>query len=110
MGTKPAPATPPSRGRGRPPGHPKSGGRKKGTPNRITGELRLWLGKLITKQRKQIEADLQAVEPGQRLVMLERLMQYVIPKKQAVRAEVENLTENELADLAALMLEKMSDE
>lgn len=96
--------------RGRPPGHPKSGGRKKGTPNRITGELRLWLGKLITKQRKQIEADLQAVEPGQRLVMLERLMQYVIPKKQAVRAEVENLTENELADLAALMLEKMSDE
>lgn len=108
MNTEPKPAA--SRGRGRPPGHPKSGGRKKGTPNRITGELRLWLGKLITKQRKQIEADLQAVEPGQRLVMLERLMQYVIPKKQAVRAEVENLTENELADLAALMLEKMSDE
>ena len=76
-----------SRGPGRPRGHPKSGGRKKGTPNKITSELRVWLGELLTRQRRQIEADLKAVGPGQRLFMLEKLMQYVIPKKQAVRAE-----------------------
>lgn len=63
-------------------------GRPKGTPNKITQDMRQWLSTVIDKNRRQIERDLKALEPKERLQMLEKLMQYVIPKQQAVSADV----------------------
>ena len=63
-------------------------GRPKGTPNKITQDMRQWLSTVIDKNRRQIERDLEALEPKERLQMLEKLMQYVIPKQQAVSADV----------------------
>jgi len=63
-------------------------GRPKGTPNKITQDMRQWLSTVIDKNRRQIERDLKPLEPKERLQMLEKLMQYVIPKQQAVSADV----------------------
>ena len=41
----PVDVLPPKRGPGRPPGHPKTGGRKKGVPNRTTLETREYIQK-----------------------------------------------------------------
>ena len=73
-------------------------GRPKGTPNKITQDMRQWLSTVIDKNRRQIERDLKALEPKERLQMLEKLMQYVIPKQQAVKAEVDfaTLTDDQL--------------
>ena len=73
-------------------------GRPKGTPNKITQDMRQWLSTVIDKNRRQIERDLKALEPKERLQMLEKLMQYVIPKQQAVSAEVDfsTLTDDQL--------------
>lgn len=73
-------------------------GRPKGTPNKITQDMRQWLSTVIDKNRRQIERDLKALEPKDRLQMLEKLMQYVIPRQQAVRAEVDidTLTDDQL--------------
>lgn len=64
-------------------------GRPKGTPNRITQDVRAWLSAVIDGNRKQMERDLKTLEPKDRLQMLEKLMQYVIPKQQTVRADLE---------------------
>ena len=79
----------------RPKGTPKTGGRQKGTPNKVTASVKGWLSCLIDKNRKQIERDLKAVEPMERLQMIEKLMQYVVPKQQAIKAAVsfDNMTD-----------------
>jgi hypothetical protein len=73
-------------------------GRPKGSPNRVTGEVRAWLSKLIDKNRKQIEKDLKALEPKDRLYVLEKFMQYTVPKMQSVEAKIDlnRLTDEQL--------------
>ncbi len=73
-------------------------GRPKGTPNKITADMRGWLTAVIDKNRKQMEKDLKRLEPKDRLQILEKLMQYVIPKQQAVSADIDfgRLTDEQL--------------
>jgi hypothetical protein len=73
-------------------------GRPKGTPNKVTGEVRTWLAGLIDKNRKQIERDLKQLKPKDRLYILEKLMQYTVPKQQAVTAQIsiDSLTDSQL--------------
>lgn len=63
-------------------------GRPKGTPNKVTQNMREWIAALIDNNREQIEEDLKALEPKERVQMLERLMQYVVPKQQAVSTDM----------------------
>lgn len=73
-------------------------GRPKGTPNKVTQDLRKWLSSVIDKNRKQMERDLKALPARERLQMLERLMQYVVPKQQAISAKIDYaaMSESEL--------------
>lgn len=96
-----------SQRKGRPKGTPKTGGRKKGTPNRITKDVRVWLVDLVSKNRRQLERDLQELEPKDRVMMLEKLMQYVIPKKQAIRAEISELSDEDITDVADRILTEL---
>lgn len=73
----------------------KTGGRQKGTPNKVTANAREWLGKLIDENRAQIKRDLKALEPKERLLVLEKFMSYAIPKLQAVSASVDIDTLND---------------
>ena len=73
-------------------------GRPKGTPNKVTADVKTWLAGLIDNNRQQVEDDLKALEPKERLMILERLMQYTVPKQQAVSAQIDlnNLTDEQL--------------
>ena len=62
-------------------GTPKTGGRGKGTPNKVTGTLKEFIGGIIDENRERIKEDLELLEPKDRLLVLEKLMQYVIPKQ-----------------------------
>ncbi len=66
-------------------------GRPKGIPNKVTQNMREWISALIDNNREQIEEDLKALEPKERVQMFERLMQYVVPKQQAVSADLQDL-------------------
>lgn len=96
----------------RPKGTPKTGGRQKGTPNKVTASVKSWLSCLIDKNRKQIERDLKAVEPMERLQMLEKLMQYVVPKQQAIKAAVsfDNMTDEELNALVGELTKEIGED
>ena len=58
----------------------KYGGRKKGTPNKLTKELRLVLKEVIYNELENIEERLDQLEPKQRLELVVKLMPYVFPK------------------------------
>ena len=86
-------------------------GRPKGKPNKITADTRQWLAAVIDKNRRQMEKDLKALEPKDRLQMLEKLMQYVIPKQQAVSADVnvDSLTDGQVDNIVN-RLARLADE
>lgn len=69
-------------------GTPKTGGRQKGTPNKITGTLKDFVSEMIDANRDQMQQDLKALSPKDRLLILEKLMQYTLPKQQAITADV----------------------
>ena len=64
-------------------------GRPKGTPNKITADLRLKINAIVEKQIESIESDLQSLEPMQRLQIVEKLISYCVPKLQAQSFEID---------------------
>ena len=64
-------------------------GRPKGSANKVTSDLREWVRMLIDGNRKQLEKDLLALEPKARWQVVEKLMQYTIPKMQSVEAKID---------------------
>lgn len=67
-------------------------GRPPGTPNKITTDLKTFVADILEMNREAIKRDLEALEPYQRLQILEKLMKYVIPQEKSsqsveVRAE-----------------------
>ena len=79
------------------PGCPKTGGRKKGTPNKVTGTLKEWLEDILNENRQQIKDDLAALKPKDRLLIIEKLLQYVIPK-QKTELEITGLEPQQAAE------------
>lgn len=76
-------------------GTEKTGGRTKGTPNKTTSNLKNWINALIEDNREQVVKDLKKLEPKDRLVILERLMQYIVPKQQSISVEAQIQAEYE---------------
>ena len=58
----------------------KYGGRQKGTPNRLTKELRAILKEALHKELESIGERLEQLEPKERLEVLIKLMPFVFPK------------------------------
>ena len=69
---------------GRRKGTEKTGGRKKGTPNRISGTVKEWIASIIDTNRNKFEEDLELLEPGERVRVISNLLLYVTPKMQSV--------------------------
>ena len=71
-------------GRKKDDGRGRLGGRVKGTPNKVTGSLKEFIKNLIDDNRAKIIDDMKELEPYQRLLFIERLIGYVLPKQAAV--------------------------
>ena len=65
---------------GRRKGTEKTGGRKKGTPNKISGTVKEWIASII-ENRNKFEEDLDLLEPGERVRVISSLLNYVAPKQ-----------------------------
>ena len=70
-------------------GTPKTGGRQAGTPNKVSGSLKEFIADLLNDNREQMQEDLKALRPKERVAAYLSMMQYVIPKQQAVSADVD---------------------
>ena len=72
-------------------GRGREGGRAKGTPNKATAAAKEALTKMLCSPRelKQMQQDMAALTPYQRLQIKERLFAYVMPKMASVEADVD---------------------
>ena len=58
----------------------KYGGRQKGTPNRMTKELRSVLKNILYQEINDIEERFNLLEPKERIELLIKLIPYILPK------------------------------
>ena len=58
----------------------KYGGRQKGTPNRMTKELRSVLKDILYQELEQIQEHLETLNSKERVELLIKLMPYILPK------------------------------
>lgn len=63
-------------------GRPKSGGRKKGTANAVTKDLRERIRELLESQFEQVAADLAGLDPKDRVHAWLKMSEFVLPKLQ----------------------------
>ena len=62
----------------------KYGGRQKGTPNRITKELRSLLKDVMYDEIGELQERLETLNPKERVELIIKLMPYVLPKVTSV--------------------------
>lgn len=62
----------------------KTGGRKKGTPNKMTKELRAILKDVLFNQLESLDVTLNELEPKERIEITIKLMAYAFPKLQTI--------------------------
>lgn len=70
-------------------GKGRMGGRAKGTPNKATMDLKTWVVSILDGGREQFERDLRALEPQERVKVFTGLLNYVLPKQQAMSVEAQ---------------------
>lgn len=68
-------------------GKGRIGGRAAGTPNKVNGQVKDWITALLEDNRQQIEYDLQAMTPQERVKALFGLLGYIVPRQQAISVE-----------------------
>ncbi len=91
-------------------GNPK--GRPKGSPNKVTTEMKEWVKELIDNNREQLERDLKILDPDERWRVIEKLMSYVMPKMQSVEATIDysKLTDEQLDNIVTGITQGMNDD
>ena len=67
----------------------KTGGRQKGTPNKITNEVREFLATLVFDNFDLIQQDFRNMTTEQRMTFLPKILPYIVPKVKPVSEEEE---------------------
>ena len=93
-------------------GQLKTGGRAKGTPNKVTADLREWISDLLNNNKSVFETDLEKLEPQQRVAIFEKLLSYAIPKMQSVETKIDynNLSDEQLNTIINELTKNLKDE
>ena len=88
---------------GRQKGTIKTGGRQKGSPNKVTSAVKECISKMLTDytNSETFLKDFAELEPKERLMIAEKLMNYVVPKMQSV--EVEDVNKDKNSTVAMLI-------
>lgn len=87
----------------------KTGGRVKGTPNKITALNRKAIEKVLADYNKSglFTQDFLSLEPKDRIAIAEKLIQYTTPKMQSTTVDL--VTENTECTID-IMLRKLAEE
>jgi hypothetical protein len=79
---------------------------RKEKPNKTTKELKTILQRVVEVQLDTIEEDLQDLAPKDRLNILLKLVEYVLPKQREQKIDFSNLSDAEIDEL----INKITDE
>lgn len=85
----------------------KTGGRVKGTPNRLTQDLRSRIAQIVENGFEVIETDLETLEAKDRITAYLKLLEYILPKQRETKIDISNLTDEEVDELLNKALNKI---
>lgn len=60
-------------------------GRPKGTPNKVTKELRERISDFLSGNWEQVEKDFQSLESEKKIMIYEKLLQFTLPRLQSIQ-------------------------
>ena len=86
----------------------KTGGRKAGTPNKATADIKNRIAQLIDEQFETISSDLDEMDPKDRVSAYLKLLEYVLPKQREQKIDLSNLTDQEIDELLDRALTKLN--
>jgi hypothetical protein len=92
--------------RGRPKGLPRTGGRKLGTTNKVTKDLRETISSFLQKNASKMQEEYEKLDPREKLTFFEKLIKYSLPAMTAV----DLTTKGEKLSPFERSLEKMTDQ
>ncbi len=78
----------------------KTGGRQKGTTNKVTMMGKQVIAELLSNYNSSglMESDFMHLDGKDRITIAEKLMQYVMPKMQSVQGDIETHVKPSVAD------------
>lgn len=68
-------------------GHVKQGGRKKGTENKLSGDLRQMMTDFLNSNHSQFIEDFKGLKPVERCKIYRHCLQVILPRLSAVNIE-----------------------
>lgn len=68
--------------------------------------MRVWIRQLVDDNREKLEADLMKLEPKDRWQIIERLIQYCLPRLSTIDANIQfdQLTDENIEDIVNKLL------
>jgi len=66
-------------------------GRPKGARNKITTEVKQKIDQIINNNIEKFESDLEDLEPKDRLMIMTRLLEYVLPKNRNIEIDLQEM-------------------
>ncbi|MCD8295546.1 MAG: hypothetical protein LUE27_09950 [Clostridia bacterium] len=89
-------------------GRGRLGGRQKGTPNKVTADVRSRIGQIVSEYftEDDFKRDLQALEPKDRILVMEKLAAYVIPKLHSTSLEMATESRRTIEDILVELSEE----
>lgn len=81
-------------------------GRPKGSKNKATTSVRVWLAQLIDDNREQLAKDFKNISAKDRLAMLDKFLQYLIPKQSTTGVDFNTLSDAQVDDVINQLMKK----
>ena len=88
-------------------GKPKTGGRKPGTANRTTSDLKTRISTLLDTQFDSVVENLDALEPKDRVTAYLKFLEYVLPKQREQKIDLSTLSDEQIDELLTKALNKL---
>ncbi|WP_020602572.1 hypothetical protein [Spirosoma spitsbergense] len=88
-------------------GREKTGGRKPGSTNKATTDIKSKIATLIDSQFDAITTDLEQLEPKDRVTAYLKFLEYVLPKQREQKIDLSTLTDEQVDDLLNRAMDKL---
>ena len=88
-------------------GREKTGGRKPGSTNKTSTDIKSKIAALIDSQFDAIQADFEILEPKDRVTAYFKFMEYVLPKQREQKIDLSTLTDEQIDDLLNKAMAKL---
>jgi len=85
----------------------KFGGRKAGTPNKTTAEIKEMINQFISGNLDDLQKNYDLLDPKDKLQFFRDLLKFVIPAKESNEININALSDSELERLTDNLIDKL---